>query len=698
MAEYVTLSEAAELEGIKYNTMVKQLSRKSCEFETKTVEAQNGGRNTVLVAVSSLSKQARNAWRERQKLRELTENTSGEETAVETVERPWYVDCDVDWYIEKYKERYYQAIELGNVIREFLQYDEGDRTQYAEEFAQKHLKKGQRTLYRYTKAYLEACAWVDQLQKQDGVSLDFFKVLCLCRKPKETGTFPSIKPEVKQVIKNIWFNEDFARNKGTVEMLYEKLNAVANMNGWEKIPSYQTVTRYINYLMEDENMRNAYFLASRGQREYKNKTMVKGSRDTKSLQVMEIVMGDEHTFDCWVSYTMPNGKVVAIKPKLVAWIDVRSRVIMGDMLCRDANSDILKRSLLKMLFSDPGGVPEYLYIDNGKDYTAKTMTGRDRNDRSGFDFDDETKGFYQSIGIKDAHRALPYEPWNKGQIERSFETICNKFTKWFKSYTGTLTGSRTDAKIEKDIKHMLERGELLSMEEFYERWHKWLNENYMTAKHSGLKKIGEEYITPIDCYKNAERYVKAAPPKSYCTMLMMKSANVLVRNIGICMKGYEYRSDELCDYIDRKVDVKYDPDDMATIYVFNKDGKKVCEAYCQELLAFGTRVNQKALEEHKRRQNRQLREDKRRLEEARMPFDELNDQYVGFSDTAGGIELMIGKERKKSKAKVVAMPQDRTYQQGFRGADQDTDTEEAGSGYLAKRGEDALKKLRAMNS
>lgn len=43
-------------------------------------------------------------------------------------------------------------MELGNVVRKFLQYDEGDRTKYAEEFAQKYLGKGQRTLYRYTKA------------------------------------------------------------------------------------------------------------------------------------------------------------------------------------------------------------------------------------------------------------------------------------------------------------------------------------------------------------------------------------------------------------------------------------------------------------------------------------------------------------------------------------------------------------------
>lgn len=72
-------------------------------------------------------------------------------------------------------------------------------------------------------------------------------------------------------------------------------------------------------------MGSAHYLAARGYKEYKNRKVVKASRDTGSLQVMEVVMGDEHTFDCWVSYTMPNGKVKAIKPVLVAWIDVREQ-------------------------------------------------------------------------------------------------------------------------------------------------------------------------------------------------------------------------------------------------------------------------------------------------------------------------------------------------------------------------------------
>lgn len=695
---FVTLEEAAELEGVKYNTLVQKIKRNITQYEIRSEKVSAGGKDRKLVALTSLSKSARNAYKERQKLKD--------EGALETFqcggEEPWYTTTDLDWYMENYKTAYYKGMEIGNIVREFLKYDGTDKTIFAEEYSQQRLSKGARTLYRYVKTYLEASAWADKLTKKHGGNFEFIKVLALCRKPKETGRFPSFTPETKQVIKNIWFNPDFAANMGTREMLYEKLQAVANLNGWERIPSYPSVARYITYLMEDEKMANAWFLASKGTREYKNKIMVKAERDTKGLQVMQIVMGDEHTFDCWVSYKQPNGKISAIKPKLVAWVDMRSRAIMGDVLCKDANSAILKQSLFKMLYSESeiGGVPEYIYIDNGKDYTSEEMTGRARNDRGGkeeieFAFDDVAKGFYKSIGIKDDHRALPYEPWSKGQIERFFRTVCNKFTRWFRSYTGTLTGSQTSGKVSKDIKGMLARGELLTIEEFYAKWHEWLTDIYMHSVHQGLKKQKEDHCTPFDCFINAERYEKAVPPKSYATMLMMKSERVTVYNVGIKRWGMTYRSDELCDYIKRKVDIKYDPDDVSVIYVFDSKGRKLCEAYSQELLQIASRgVSLEALEKHIRMQKHQLKEDQKRLEEANIPLEQINDQMKGFNPVTGGIELMVGGQSHK-KAKIISMPDDKTYRQNG-DMRQVPETVQEEDSYISRNAEKALKKLRGI--
>lgn len=700
MAEsYVTLNEAAELEGIKYNTMVRRLSRNRSNFDTKTEQSETGGKDTVLVAVASLSKQAQQTWKEREKLKAFTEEvpeegTGQQDSAVHGGTPPWYVDEDIDWFQENHRTEWYRAMELGNIVREFLQYSEKGRTEYAETFAQERIGKGRRTLYRYVKAYQEAAAWAYRLNQQDGANHDYLKVLALCRKPKESGTFPSFKPEVKQAIKNIWFHKEFAANQGTRELLYDHLQTLAKLNDWQQIPSYQSVVRYINYLMEDEGMKNAWFLAGCGEREYRNRVMGKALMDTTVLKPMEVWMGDEHTYDCWVSYTLPNGKKIPIRPVLSAWVDVRSRMIFGDVICHHANSDVLKESLLKGINTDGCGVPQYLLIDNGKDYTAEIMTGVPRKQREieGTDYVDLASGFYRKLGIEHIHRALPYQPWTKGQIERFFGGVCDRFSKRFSSYTGTLTGSRTDAKIPKDIKGMFDRGELLTMEEFYAEWKKWLNEKYENRVHQGLKKAGEKYIRPLELFYHEERYYKPAPPKAAQTVLMYREDNVRVYNFGIRRYGKVYDHPDLRAHINETLSIRYDKNDISTIYVMDKNGRMICEAECQELLAFGTHVSEEALQKHMKEQKRQLRRDRELLEEANIPFEEMNDNYIGFGGTVGGLDLMIGKKTQK-KDKVVSMPLDKDYRNGFRGKDEASGTE---SEYMTSKAEEALKKLRVI--
>ena len=105
---------------------------------------------------------------------------------------------------------------------------------------------------------------------------------------------------------------------------------------------------------------------------------------------------------------------------------------MGDIICEHANMQILKQSLLKMLYQEHGGVPKYLYIDNGKDYTGFEMTGRSRKERHGNElaFEEEVRGFYKSIGILDDHQGK--SPMKHGIREKwndFFETVCSQFSK-----------------------------------------------------------------------------------------------------------------------------------------------------------------------------------------------------------------------------------------------------------------------------
>lgn len=683
---YITLEEAAELEGVKYKTLAQRIARNPSAFKTKSQPREGGGKEQVLVSVASLTTKARKAHKAAQKV-------DGRDVIIEqrTEAAPWYVEYDLNHYIETRKKQYYEAIELAGKVQDFVEYEGEDRTAYAERYALS-LGVSTPTLYRYVANVLEANAWALKLEKEDGQNRDYFRALALCRKPREKATFPSLTDEQKAVIENIWFDKRFAANLGTIEMLFEKFEEIAEERAWEEYPSIKTVARYIKHIMDSPGAESARYLAANGSREWKNKKMLKGKRDATSLEVMEYVIGDAHTFDFWVQYTAPNGKIKAVRPKLVAWIDMKSRAIIGDVACVDANSQTLKESLIKMLYSEPGGVPKILHVDNGKDYTSKTMTGQNRKERNiEFQFDAETVGFYQSIGIQEVGRSLPYQPWDK-PIERFFRTVCDKFSRWFESYTGTLTGSKTYAKRNKDIDKMLERGELLTMEEFFEVWTDWKNDKYHTREHRGLKDAGEKWVTPIEMFENGPHYEKAAPPREYAAMLLMKADTALVRNQGIQKFGTLYTDYELCHYIGRKVGIKWDIDDVTKLYVFDEEGRKICEAVSAELLAFGPHCSQATLEAHLRNQKRQEREMREILDSMTTPY-EVRFEEGRPSDAVGKIDLTIKAERSQ---KLISLPVDKEFRQEMATA---PSRKKAGAGdeYLAKKAESALARLRAMN-
>lgn len=692
---YVTLEDAAELECLKYNTLVQRISRNPENYKTqKEPRETENGKEHVLIALSSLSKTARKKHKETTKI-------DGGDIIVEqrTQETPWYIDIDLNWYIENNKQKYYEAVELSKQIQEYLNYDAEERTAYADEFAEK-LGISQRTLYRYAQSYLEASAWSLKMEKEEGHSFDYYKPLSLCRKPKEKFTFPSLTDEQKALIENIWFDKVFASNLGTIEMLYEKFIEVADERGWEDYPSVKTVNRYIKYIMEEQKGSNAHFLQSNGLREFKNKKMIKAKRDTKSLAVMEFVQGDEHTFDCWVEYTSSNGKIKAIKPRLVAWIDTRTRCIIGDVICETPNSQVLKESLVKMIYSSPiGGVPQHLHIDNGKDYTSETNLGQNRNERVMLEFDSETKGFYRSIGIEDWSRSLPYQPWGKAQIERFFRTVCNRFTKWMASYTGTLTGSKTSDKRKKNISKMLERGELLTMEEFYELWNKWKDEKYHSHVHRGLKEDNEQYIKPAELFINAEnKYIKAPPPREYASMLLMKSDEALVRNQGIYKFNTIYTDYELSKYVGEKVGIRWDIDDVTKLYVYAKDGKKICEAVSHELLKFAPGITQEALEKHIRNQNRQIKDAKKDAEWYNTPYETRlemqNEETTKLTKSVfGGLDITI-KSKHKANNSIVTLPCDKEYKEEIKARAKLKN--KVDDSFFNQKADDVLKKLQAL--
>ncbi len=643
MTEWVSLKEAAELEGLLYDTVKKRMQRGLYITDNKSNPL--GGQDNIYIDVSSLSLPAQAKYKRREQA-EIDKQRL--KRLIESGEPPWYVTYDFSLYYENYKATYQKAQGLAAVIEKYLRESaehHKTKTEFCEEFVKNNLSISSKQFRRYLKKYKEAISWAGVKENENGDSYDYFRIMALCPPPKK-GKHTKLTPELMADIENLWASEKYHRNLQSIQLLCEDLWDRIDKRGGEYKPSYNTIRRYCIQLMYSYS--DCQTLLQKGERAFRGEKMLKCRRDIKSLKVMECVMGDAHTFDCWIEVTTENGTKTAARPYLVGFIDVRSRALVGWGICLQPDAEAIKQVIIHMIYAKKDsqfyGVPRVVYIDNGKDFTAETLTGRKRKVR--FDIDGEIKGFYKSIGIETDMRALPYHAWVKGQIERAFGTIISRFTKRIDSYTGTLTGSKTAGKVFKDIPKMLERGQLMNITEFSEAFQRYLAEDYHIRKHSGLKEDGAKVPTPEWVFENEERYMKAAPPIEYAITLLGKCDTRTVYNYGVTIENITYSSEELARFIGEKILVRHYKKNLGFVCCFTISGEHICNAYTAERINPLAELGDETLTEHLKAQKRHEKRVKADISLLRMPYSEREMQVPELSE---------------EPQKIIAIPQDRQW-------------------------------------
>lgn len=142
--------------------------------------------------------------------------------------------------------------------------------------------------------------------------------------------------------------------------------------------------------------------------------------------------GDERTVDFMVRVPGPQGWR-RIRPKLTAWLDVRSRFMPGWVLAESANSDTILSSF-RMACEQMGTLPDDVTIDNGRDY--RTVAGRARRCRKWDEFDSKrVNSAFERLEIAGIHYALVKHPWSKS-IESRFNTMKERIDRHVDSFWG----------------------------------------------------------------------------------------------------------------------------------------------------------------------------------------------------------------------------------------------------------------------
>jgi transposase InsO family protein len=340
-------------------------------------------------------------------------------------------------------------------------------------------------------------------------------------------------------------------------------------------------------------------LKREGVEKYKTKMEPSITRDYTNLHTNEQWVGDHHQCDLFV--IDPNNAGKFVRPWLTAWEDMRSRKIVGWCIAaHDPNQNSILSALRSGILAN--GIPELLYVDNGKDFGAKVFHGTTKLQRrtapSKLNLNTtHIKGILEHLQCE-ARFAWPYHGQSK-PIEPWFGTLEDRFCRTFATYCGNTTEHKPE-----DLQRRLEKGEAPTLAELTSAFEQWLEHDYNAkAGHSGQ---GMEGRSPNQAFDESwNGHAKRTTSEGMIDLLLMKSSQTLrVRKNGVTFGGLQYGQFVLAPHFGKEVYLRIDERDISRVLVFDITDRFICAAPVNRLLPANATEQEKreALAEHKHRQ------------------------------------------------------------------------------------------------
>lgn len=168
----------------------------------------------------------------------------------------------------------------------------------------------------------------------------------------------SCSEDAWEFVKADWLRPE----KPTISACYRRLNMAAIEHGWT-IPSEKTIGRWLSDLPVE-----VVTLAREGRDAVKNLIPAQ-ERDRTHLHALQAVNADGHKWDIRVQW--PDGTIG--RPMMVAWQDLYSGMILSWRVDRSENTDAIQLALGDLV--ERYGIPSRTYLDNGRAFASKRMTG-----------------------------------------------------------------------------------------------------------------------------------------------------------------------------------------------------------------------------------------------------------------------------------------------------------------------------------
>ncbi len=232
-----------------------------------------------------------------------------------------------------------------------------------------------------------------------------------------------------------YFKVDYLRlERPCAQACYERLQRAARDRDWT-VPSLRTMQRRL----EREITPAAVVQARHGDEAARRMLMPTQERDRSIFHAMEAVNADGHKWDVFVKW--PDGEVG--RPCTVVWQDLYSGKLLGYRTDKTENAESVRLSLGDVV--DEYGVPSKAWLDNGRGFASKWITGGTPN-RYRFKVKAEDPSGVLTLLNVQVHWATPYHGQAK-PIERAFRDLCEYVAK-HPAFAGAYVGNKPDAKPE----------------------------------------------------------------------------------------------------------------------------------------------------------------------------------------------------------------------------------------------------------
>ncbi len=388
--------------------------------------------------------------------------------------------------------------------------------------------------------------------------------LALCSKHGTNRGLRNVNKEVLEDVKSLYLS----KNKPKMMYVYER---IVLKYGVEAI-SYGTLRNYIRYdLNSIEKDRGRM-----GKKEFRDTHDFYIERDYSTLGVNEMWVSDGHDLEmsCFHPYEKTSrGERKVATPKLVIWMDMRSRMITGWTLSWGETAESIAIALKNGI--EHYGKPKEVYTDNGKAYRGRVLKGTKNTD-------DGLDGIYAALGIKARHaivRNAQAKP-----IERWFLDFKESFTKNSLTYKGGHILERKE-----DLKDILKdkvlKEKILEYEElkdYISEWVKYKNHMYYTIRRTAKKKAhrGDSMnnMTPLEVFNTLPINEREMLTPEQLRLLFLYEDIKTIQQNGVTHLGNTYRNENLFFHLKEKVKIKYDPHNLEYIYVYLNTGEFLCKA------------------------------------------------------------------------------------------------------------------------